>query len=159
MKNPLNSKHVLFGVVASLLPGFAWLALLQRYGHTSPGEVRIWVLPLALTLTLLGGAVGLVGGANGSTLGKVAFAAWLGTGVGSVAMLPLVALLIVPIGKLAEWLGLVNRETMPGDVASSLVIVGMLLMWLLVGAAIGIGLLFLSIRRPQAQRQAADHGL
>jgi DNA-binding CsgD family transcriptional regulator len=149
MKNLLNSKHVLAGVVAALLTGFLWLALLQRYGHTSMDEVRVWALPLAIVLAVIGLSVGIVGKRNASTPGKVAFAAWFGTGVGSVAMLPLVALLIVPLGKLAEWLGLVNRATMPGDVASNLVIIAMLGMWLIVGTAIGIGLLYLSIREPQ----------
>jgi hypothetical protein len=82
--------------------------------------------------------------------------------VGSIAMLPLVALIVVPLGKLAEWLGLVNRATMRGDVASNLVIVGMLTMWLIVGTAIGVGLLYVSIRKPQKvglQPQTSDRAV
>jgi DNA-binding CsgD family transcriptional regulator len=162
VKNLLNSKHVGAGVVAALITGLLWLALLQRYGHTSMDEVWVWALPLALVLALIGLSVGIMGKRNGSTPGKVAFAAWFGTGVGSVAMLPLVALIVVPLGKLAEWLGLVNRATMPGDVASNLVIIGMLGMWLIVATAIGIGLLYVSIRKPQRvglQPQTSDRAV
>jgi DNA-binding CsgD family transcriptional regulator len=159
VKNLLNSKHLLFGVAAALITGFVWLALLQRYGRASADELRVWVLPLALTLALIGSAVGVVGKANGSTPGKVALAAWLGTGAGSVTMLPLVALILVPLGKLAEWLGLVNRATLSTDVASTLVLIGMLGMWLLVGTAIGIGLLYISIKTPHVQMQATEHAV
>ena len=44
--------------------------------------------------------------------------------------------------------GLINRATMPGDVASTLVLIGMLGMWLIVGTAIGIGLLYVAIEKP-----------
>ncbi len=83
-------------------------------------------------------------------------------GLGAFAMLPLAAFLIVPLGKLAEWIGLVDRTTISSATASTLLTSGMLVMWLIVGDVFGIMLSLVTIKRTrqvEIQRQASEHGL
>jgi NhaP-type Na+/H+ and K+/H+ antiporter len=85
-----------------------------------------------------------------------------GTGLGAFAMLPLTVIIAVPLGKLAERLGLINRAAMPSYLASMLVITSMLVMWLIVGTVVGSMLLYVTVKRPgqaDIQRHAAEHGL
>lgn len=162
MKNLLNTKHVFVGVITALFTGFLWVALLRRFGHMSLDALRPWVLPLVVILALIGLSVGLVGKRNGNSLLKVYFSTLFGTGLGAFAMLPLTALVVYPLGKLAEWLGLVNRAAISNDVASTLVYVAMIIMWLIVGTAIGTMLLYVAIKRPKQadiQSHAHQHGL
>jgi DNA-binding CsgD family transcriptional regulator len=147
MKNLLNSKHVLVGVTTALFTGFVWIVLMKRFGHTSPDEIKPWILPLFVIMTAIGLAVGLTGKRNGNSLLKVCFSALFGTGLGSLAMLPLTVVIVYPIGKLAEWLGLVDRATIPNGVAETLVYGSMLGFWLIVGIITGIMLLFLTIKK------------
>ncbi|HEY5140083.1 MAG TPA: hypothetical protein VIJ25_12315, partial [Methylococcales bacterium] len=63
---------------------------------------------------------------------------------------------------LAEWIGLVDRSTISSEVASTLVTSAMLVMWLIVGTAIGSMLSVVTIKRTkqvEIQRQASEHGL
>ena len=162
MKNMLNSKHVPVGVITALLTGFIWVALLKRYGHMSLNAIEPWILPLVLVLTIIGLSVGLVGKRNGNTPLKILFSTLFSTGLGAFAMLPLVVIIVLPLGKLAEWIGLVDRSTISSEVASTLVTSAMLVMWLIVGTAIGSMLLFVSIKKTkqvEIQRQASEHGL
>jgi hypothetical protein len=162
MKNMLNSKHVPVGVITALLTGFIWVALLKRYGHMSLNSIEPWILPLVLVLTIIGLSVGLVGKRNGNTPLKILFSTLFSTGLGAFAMLPLVVIIVLPLGKLAEWIGLVDRSTISSEVASTLVTSAMLVMWLIVGTAIGSMLLFVSIKKTkqvEIQRQASEHGL
>jgi hypothetical protein len=79
---------------------------------------------------------------------KVFFSTLFGTGVGAIVMLPLTACIAAPLGKLVEWLGLINRATTPDRVASILVTTSMLEMWLIEESVIGTLLLYLTIRKP-----------
>jgi DNA-binding CsgD family transcriptional regulator/F0F1-type ATP synthase assembly protein I len=162
MKNLLNSKHVAVGVITALITGFVWLALLKRFGHVSLNSIEPWILPLVIILTIIGLCVGLVGKRNGNTPLKVWFSTLLSTGLGAFAMLPLVVIIVLPLGKLAEWVGLVDRSTISSGVASTLVTSAMLIMWLIVGTLIGSMLSFVTIKKTkqvEIQRQAPEHGL
>ncbi len=162
MKNLLSTKHVPVGVFTALCTGFVGVALLQRFGHNPPDAIMPWVLPLAVILMIIGLAVGLVGKRNSNAPGKVLFSAFFGTCLGAFAMLPLTVIVALPLGKLAERLGLVDRAAMSSDVASMLVIVSMLVMWLLVGIAVGTLLLYVTVKRPgqpDVQNYASEHGL
>ena len=104
----------------------------------------------------------LIGKRNGSTAGKVFFSTLLGTGVGSLVMLPLTVMVVYPLGKLAEALGLVNRSAIPTDVATTLVYAAMMAIWLIVGIALGTMLSLVTIKKSKQadfQRPAAEHGL
>jgi hypothetical protein len=92
--------------------------------------------------------VGLIGKRRGNTSGKVFFSTLFGTGLVAFAMIPLVGLVLYPLGKLAERLGLINRSAIPTEVTSALVIAAMLAMWLTVAVAIGYMLLFVTIEKP-----------
>jgi hypothetical protein len=96
---------------------------------------------------LLGLAVGLAGKRNDSSPFKVGLSAWLGTSLAPIAIIPVMLGIVLPIGKLAERIGLIQRETMPMDVASSLAILSMMLIWLVVGAGIGILVTFLNVKK------------
>ncbi len=161
MKNLLN-KHVLVGVMAALLTGFLWVSAFRHFGHMSLQSIEPWIAPLIVVLVLVGLAVGLVGKRNENGLGKVFFSTLLGAGVGAFAMIPLVGFVVYPLAKLAEWLGLLNRSAVPTEVTSALVIVAMLVLWLLVGVAVGIMSLAITIKGPaqaEVRRHASEHGL
>jgi DNA-binding CsgD family transcriptional regulator len=147
MKNLLNTKHVLVGVIAALLTGFVWVALMRRFGHASLDSIKPWILPLVVILTMIGLSVGLFGKRNGNTPGKVFISTLFGTGLGSFVMLPLTVLVVLPLGKLAESLGLVNRAAISTEVTSTLVYTAMIAIWLIVGIVIGILLLSVTIKR------------
>jgi DNA-binding CsgD family transcriptional regulator len=162
MKNLLNTKHILVGVITALLTGFVWLALMRRFGHASLDSIRPWILPLAVILTMLGSSVGLIGKRNGNTLGKVFFSTMSGTGLGSMVMLPLTVMVVLPLGKLAESLGWVNRATIPSALATTLVYTAMMAIWLMAGIAMGIVLLSLTIKKAEqkvSQTPAPGHPL
>jgi len=148
MKNLFNTRHVPVGVITALITGFLWLALLMRFGHASPDAVKPWSLPLIIALTMIGVSVGLIGKRSGNTAGKVFLSTLFGTGLGSVVMLPLTVILVYPLGKLIEWIGLVNRSAIPDDVASALLYIAMLVFWLIVGSAVGTTLLRVSFKKP-----------
>jgi DNA-binding CsgD family transcriptional regulator/riboflavin transporter FmnP len=147
MKNLLSTKHALVGVITALLTGFVWVALLRRFGHASLDSIKPWILPLVVILTLIGLSVGLFGKHHGSTPGKVIFSTLFGTGLGSLMMLPITVVVVLPLGKLAESLGLVDRAAMSIDVASTLVYTAMIAIWLIVGIVIGILLLSVTITK------------
>jgi len=162
MKNLLNSKHVLTGVIAALMAGFLWVALLRRFGHVSLEAILPWLPPLIVLLAIIGFSVGLTGKRNGNSLLNIFFSALIGTGLGSFVMLPLVAIVVYPLAKLAEWLGLVNRAAISNDIASALLYVAMMVIWLIVGTAVGAMLLFITVKRQKQadiQGHVPEHGL
>jgi hypothetical protein len=113
----------------------------------SPDSITPWLAPILVMFMLIGLAVGLVGKRNNSSPFKVGLSAWLGTGVAPIAIIPVMLGIVLPIGKLVERIGLIHRESMPLDVASSLAIVSMMLIWLIVGAGIGILVTFLNVKK------------
>jgi DNA-binding CsgD family transcriptional regulator len=162
MKNLLSTLHVPAGAITALLTGFAWIALLKRFGHMSNSSIAPWIVPLALALTLLGGSVGWEARRNGHSTIKAAFCTLAGTGVGAFSAIPLIGFVAYPLAKLGEALGLINRAAVSTNVTSALVILAMIAAWLIVGVVIGTLLLFLSMKRSGrtvVRRPAPERGL
>lgn len=149
MKNLLNTKHILVGVITALFTGFLWVTVLGHFGHMSLNSVKPWVIPLVVILVMIGIALGIAGKRNGNTLPKVFISTLFGTGLGAFVMIPLVGFVVYPLAKFVEWLGLINRSAISTDVTSTLVIVAMIIMWLIVGIVIGTVLLSVTIRRSE----------
>ncbi len=162
MKNILNTKHVFMGVITALSAGFLWVSMLIYFGGISLNEVRAWVVPLIIILAIIGLSIGFIGKRNNSTLRKVFFSVLFGTGLSPFAIIPLMIIVVLPLGKLAAQFGLLDLSTMSRDVATMLGITAMIAIWLVVGIAIGITLLFVTIKKPERmdiQRHATEHGL
>ncbi|HSB01567.1 MAG TPA: helix-turn-helix transcriptional regulator [Anaerolineales bacterium] len=149
MKNFLNTKHVLVGVVTALLTGLLWVVLLRRFGHMSLDDIRTWMAPLIVILAMIGSSVGLIGKRHGNTLLKVCFSTLFGTGLSPIAILPLMGMVVLPLGKLADRIGFIDRTTMPMEVATTLAITAMLAIWLVLGIAAGSLLLSVTIGKPE----------
>lgn len=162
MKDFLNTRHVPVGVLTAVLTGLGWVLLLRRFEHMSVGEIKPWIVPLLLTWALIGLSIGLVGKRAGGTPLRVGLSTWAGTGLGPLAILPLMGLVVLPAGKLVERIGLIDAATMSRDLATTLAIITMLVIWWAVALAIGVGLLFLSIKRPgqaNIHNHASEPGL
>jgi len=141
MKNLLNTLHVPLGMITALFTGCLWLALFERIGHMPLEAVEPWIPPLLVVLALIGLSVGLAAKRSGSSLRKACLGTLFGTGLGAVAMIPIVGFVVYPLAKLVERLGLIDRPAIPTDVTSALVIVVMLVVWLVLGTTVGITLL------------------
>ena len=149
MKNLLNSKHVLAGVITALSTGALWVSIML-YSQTIPSyEFKGKTVPLIVVWVMIGLSVGRIGKHNGNSLLRVFFGALFGTGLSPFLIIPLMLIVVLPLGKLAEWLGLIDPSTMSNNVATILTIVIMITIWLVVGITIGISLLFVSFRRPE----------
>jgi DNA-binding CsgD family transcriptional regulator len=148
------SKHVLIAVGTALLTGLTWVAVLTNSGNLSASDFKAFTIPLTIILILIGTTVGVVGKRTSASLIKTFFSVLLGAGLSPFTVIPLMILIVLPAGKLAERFGIIDPATMPGKVASDLTMTAMLILWLVVGAAIGITALLLSIkisvRRPKA---------
>ncbi len=149
MKNLLNSKHVLVGAVTAFSTGVLWVATMVYSQAMPPYEFKGLTLPLIVIWAMIGFSVGLIGKRTGSTLRRVFFGALFGTGLSPFLIIPIILTVVLPIGKLAEWLGLIDPSTMSNDVAAILGTAIMLTIWLVIGIAIGISLLFVSFRKPE----------
>jgi DNA-binding CsgD family transcriptional regulator len=148
MKNLLNSKHVLVGMITALSTGVLWV-LTMLYSQTIPPyEIKGWTVPLIIIWAIIGLSVGLVGKHNGIILRRVFFGALFGTGLSPFLIIPLMFIIVLPLGKLAEWLGLIDPATMPSNVATMLTAITMGAILLIVGLIIGITSLFVTIRKP-----------
>ncbi|HLO13489.1 MAG TPA: LuxR family transcriptional regulator [Anaerolineales bacterium] len=149
MKNLLNSKHVLVGVITAISTGVLWVSTML-YSQTIPSyEFKGRTVPLIVVWVMIGLSVGLIGKHNGSSLRRVFFGALFGTGLSPFLIIPLMLIVVLPLGKLAEWFGLIDPATMSNDAATILTTVIMITIWLVVGIAIGISLLFVSFRKPE----------
>ncbi len=149
MKNLMNTKHVLVGVITALSTGFAWVAMFRYFVHMASNEINPWIVPLIIIWAIIGLSLGLIGKRNGNTLLKVCFSALFGTGLSPISILPLMGFIVLPLGKLVEWMGLINRSTMSSDVATTLATIAMLAIWMTVGIVIGIMILFLTIKKSE----------
>lgn len=147
MKTVLNARHVLAGIVAAVLAGMVWIGIMLAI-RTPRDELLPWVLPSFFVWVLLGLTVGLIGRRIGNSLLKVAFSAMVGAGFAPLTILPMMGMVVLPLGKIAEALGLVNRAALSDAAIMAIVITCMLLVWLVVGTLIGSVLLFISIHRP-----------
>ncbi len=146
MKNLLNSKHLLVGTTTALVAGFLWMFALSFH---SPDEIKTWAAPLIVIWLIVGFSVSLIGKRNGNTLIKVGFSALIGTGLSPLTIIPLMIAVVLPIGKFAERLGLIDPSTMSSDVATTLTAIIMVAIWLVVGVTIGVVLLFVTIKKPE----------
>lgn len=162
MRNLLNSKHVLVSMVTALFVGFLWVTVLKNIGSISLNKIIVWIVPLIVIMAIIGLSVGLIGKRNGITLTKVFFSTLFGTGLSPFAIIPLMGIVVLPVGKLAEWIGLIDPSTMSSDVATTLAMAAMSAIWLVVGLTVGIVLLFVTIKKPEQtiiQTQVPEHGL
>lgn len=162
MKSILNSKHVWVSMVTALFTGLLWFAVLISIGSISLNEIKPWIAPLIVIMAIIGLSVGLIGKRNGNALRKVFFSTLFGTGLSPFAIIPLMAIVVLPVGKLAEWLGLIDSSTMSSEVATTLAMTAMIVIWLVVGITIGVVLLFVTIKKPEqavAQMQVPKHSL
>jgi DNA-binding CsgD family transcriptional regulator len=136
MKNLLSSKHLLVGMTSSFVIGLLWLFVLSS--KLSPNQIAIFVAPLIIIWLIIGFLVGLIGKRRGATLIKVAFSALLGTGLSPLMIIPFMVSVALPIGILAERLGLIDPATMSNDFALTLSASIMITVWFVTGAIIGI---------------------
>ncbi len=160
MKNLLKTKHVLVGVITALFTGFLWVTMLIYKGSLSFNDIKTWTVPLIVILAMIGLSVGLIGKRNGGTLRRVFFSALFGTSLSPFLIIPLMIIVVLPLGKLAEWFGLIDPSTMPSEVATMLTAIIMIAIWLIIGIAIGVTLLFVTIKKPEqagVQRHASEH--
>jgi DNA-binding CsgD family transcriptional regulator len=148
MKNLLNTRHVLVGVITALFIGLVWVTILIYTASVSLNEIRAWVVPLIVIWAMIGLSVGLIGKRNGNTLRRVCFSTLFGTGLSPFVIIPLMIIVVVPLGNLAEWFGLIDPSTMSGEVATMLATTAMIAIWLVVGVAVGIMLLFVTFKKP-----------
>lgn len=162
MKNLLNSKHVLTGMITAFLTGLVWVSILLYSHSLSPNEIKVWLAPLIVVWAIIGLSIGLVGKRSCNTVRKVFSSTLLGTGLSPFAIIPLMVVVVLPVGKLAEWFGLIDPSTMSKDVATTLAIIAMAGLWLIVGITVGIVLLFVTIKKPEQtviQPHVSEHGL
>ena len=156
MRDLLQTKHAWAGIAAAELTGAAWVALMHRFGHVALSPIPWWLPALAIVLIALGLSVAAIGKRNGDTPLRVAIVTLLGSGIAPFTAIPIIMVTVYPLGKLVESLGLINRASLPGELASNVVIAAMLAIWLLVGAGIGALLLRVTIGRSvSAELQAA----
>ena len=147
MKNLLNTKHLLVGVLTAFFAGFLWVAMLIFSGNTSTlVEVGI---PMTIILPVIGLTVGFVGKRNDSTLQKVFFSTLSGAALSPFGIIPLMNIIVVPLGKLAAQFGIIDPSTMPNGVAILWATIIMTAIWLVFGITIGIMLLFVTFKKSQ----------
>jgi DNA-binding CsgD family transcriptional regulator len=161
MKNLLISKHTLMGVITALSTGVLWVATMLYYQTIPSYEIKGWTVPLIVIWAIIGLSVGLVGKHNGIMLRRVFFGALFGTGLSPFLIIPLMFIVVLPLGKLAEWLGWIDPATMPSNVATMLTAITMMAIWLIVGLIIGMTVLFVTIKNPEppmVQPHASENG-
>jgi DNA-binding CsgD family transcriptional regulator len=160
MKTLLNTKHVPVGVITAFFAGFLWWAMLTYSGNMS--TVSEVIIPMIIILPIIGITIGFVGKQNGSSLQKVFFSTLSSVALSPFGIIPLMMAVVIPLGKLAAQVGIIDPSTMPGDIATLWAVIIMTAIWLVVGITIGIMLLFVTIKKSQRlnnQGQASEHGL
>lgn len=162
MKTLLFSKHVLAGVMTAFFTGAMWVSALLYSQSLFPSEIKAWIAPLIAVWAIIGLTIGLVGKLYGNTLRRVFFSALFGAGLSPFTVIPLMMFVVLPIGKAAEWFGLIDPATMPNNVATNLTMMAMMTIWLFAGLFIGITLLFLTFQKPEQagiQTQVSERSL
>lgn len=150
MKAISNFKHILVGIITALITGFIWVFLLDHFGTMAPDSIRPWIAPVAVILVLIGMSVGLIGKHRDSTLIKVGISTLLGSGLSPVTILPLMGFVVLPLGKFAEKVGIINAATMTSSTAETLAIIAFIGVWLISGTAIGILTSLISFNKTQS---------
>ncbi|PWH12051.1 MAG: hypothetical protein DDG60_15135 [Anaerolineae bacterium] len=145
MKN-LISKHIFASVIATLLTGLLWVAVLEYSGNLSVEDFKIFTIPLIIILAIGGLIVGVIGKQRGETLLKVLFSAVFGTGLSPFMIIPLMMFVVIPIGKLVAGFGGFDPSTIPAETASIIAMSIMITLWLVASTTLGIVLLILSVK-------------
>ena len=153
MKN-LVSKHVFVSVIATLLTGLLWVAILENSGNLSVEDFRVFTIPLIIILAIGGLIVGAIGKQRGETLLKVLFSAIFGTGLSPLTVIPLMLFIVIPIGRLVANLGVFDPSIIPAETASTIAMGIMITLWLIANTILGIVLLMLTIKL----RRTSNHG-
>jgi len=153
MKNLLRSKHVFVGIVAALLTGFLWVAMLEYSGNLSMEDFTVFTVPLVIVLAMIGLIVGAIGKQRGETLLKVLFSVIFGTGLSPFTVIPLMLFVVIPVGRFVANLGIIDLSTIPGETASTVAMSIMIMVWLVISIILGNVLLLLSIKI----RQTGNH--
>lgn len=146
MNHLLKSKHLLAGIVAALLTGFLWVAILEEYVGLSLEDFTVFAVPLVMALAMIGVVVGAMGKRRGETFLKVLFSVVFGTGLSPFTVIPLMMFVVIPIGRLVANLGIIDPATIPSEAASNIAMTVMLMLWLVVSIILGNVLLMLSIK-------------
>lgn len=156
MKTLFCSKHVLLAVSTAIFIGGLWVSALLYSHAISLNDIKVWVGPLFVILTMIGVSIGGIGKRSDATLPRVFFSTLLGTGLSPFLIIPLMFIVVLPLGKLAELLNLIDPSKMSSEVATLLTAAIMLAIWLIVGVTIGVTTVFLTFRKPE---QASVQGL
>lgn len=162
MKSFMNSKPVIVGTLTALVASSLWIFGLIRSSLIFPSEIKPWLTPLILVWAAIGLSVGFIAKRNSLSLRRVFFGALFGAGLSPLTIYPLMMYVVLPIGKLAEWLGLIDPSRMSNDVATKTGMIAMIAIWLLVGLTIGVVSLFLTINKPErgvVQSHLSEHSL
>jgi hypothetical protein len=72
-----------------------------------------------------------------------------GTGLSPIAILPVMGIVVYPIGKLAEWAGLIHMSTMSSNIATILATLMMIALWLVLGIMGGVMLLSVTLKKAE----------
>ncbi len=145
MKN-LISKHVFVSVIATLLTGLFWVAILEYSGNLSAEDFKVFSIPLILILAISGLLVGTLGKQRGETFLKILFSAVFGTGLSPFIVIPLMMFIVIPIGRLVANLGVFDPSIIPAETASNIAMSVMITLWFIVSTILGVALLMLSIK-------------
>jgi DNA-binding CsgD family transcriptional regulator len=148
MKNFLLSKQILVGVITALFAGFLWVSILL-YSHSISLDIKVWGAPFIIVLTMIGVSVGFIGQRNDISLRRIFFSTLFGTGLSPFLIIPLMLIVVLPLGKLAEWFSLIDPSAMSSDVATMLGAAIMIVIWLIVGVTLGVTLLFVTLQKPE----------
>jgi len=153
MKN-LISKHVFVSIIATLLTGLLWVAILEYSGNLSTEAFRVFTIPLIIILAINGLIVGAIGKQRSETFLKVLFSAVFGTGLSPFTIIPLMMFVVIPIGRLVANFGIFDPSTIPAETASNIAMSIMITLWLIASTTLGIVLLMLSVKL----RPTNNHG-
>lgn len=162
MKSFMNSKPVFVAMLTALVAGSLWIFGLIRSALIFPSEIKPWLAPLILVWAAIGLSVGFIAKHNNLSLRRVFFGALFGAGLSPLTIYPLMMYVLLPIGKLAQWLGFIDPSRMANDVATRLGMIAMIAIWLLVGSSLGVVSLFLTIIKPEpkvVQTHLSEHSL
>lgn len=147
MKAFLNSKHILAGMLTSLLAGIGWISVLLFSHRLSLSEIKPWIAPLIIIWVIIGLAIGFIGKRNDVTLRKIIPSTLFGTGLSPLTIIPLMMLVVLPVGKLTERIGLIDPSTIASGVAIMWTAAIMIVLWLMVAIIIGTVLLFVTFKK------------
>jgi DNA-binding CsgD family transcriptional regulator len=151
MKNLFKSKHMFVGIVVALLTGFLWVAILEYSGNLSVEDFTVFTVPLIVVLAMIGLIIGVIGKRRGEHLLKVLFSVLLGVGLSPFTIIPLMMFVVIPIGRLVTNLGIINPSAIPSEVASTIAMGIMIMLWLGDSVILGNLLLLLSIKINRSQ--------